>query len=245
MVKVFWNDESGAVTVDWTVLTAAIVGLGVASVAAVRTGTGALGTSISNSLAGASVAALGRLGLGQLQLTQSLDFADGNTGGWSLNRTSYLEAIGHFLGPVARTDGTIMFASEIPAGATEARIEFDMHMFGTWDGTNPQYSGPERDGIMFSVNGHAISHEIFQATSGNNTARSTTVEIDGTTYALSMTRDRAASDYRGTGFSVDNSWKVSIEAKGDPGQMQLMLRNTANDATDEHFGIGNMQVSHN
>ena len=31
----FWSDETGAVTVDWVVLTAAIVGLGVAVLAAV------------------------------------------------------------------------------------------------------------------------------------------------------------------------------------------------------------------
>jgi hypothetical protein len=52
----FLTDESGAITVDWVVLTAATVGLGVASVAAVRTGTGALGTDIQLSLSNASVA---------------------------------------------------------------------------------------------------------------------------------------------------------------------------------------------
>ena len=34
LVKTFKNDESGAVTVDWVVLTAAIVGLGIAVLAA-------------------------------------------------------------------------------------------------------------------------------------------------------------------------------------------------------------------
>ncbi|MGL4311763.1 MAG: pilus assembly protein, partial [Paracoccaceae bacterium] len=33
LVKNFHNDESGAVTVDWVVLTAAIVGLGIAVMA--------------------------------------------------------------------------------------------------------------------------------------------------------------------------------------------------------------------
>lgn len=51
----FLNDESGAVTVEWTVLTAAIVGMGIASVAAVRTGTGSLGESINAALQGASI----------------------------------------------------------------------------------------------------------------------------------------------------------------------------------------------
>jgi hypothetical protein len=44
--------------VDWVVLTAATVGLGVASITAVRTGTGALGTDIQLSLSNASVAQL-------------------------------------------------------------------------------------------------------------------------------------------------------------------------------------------
>jgi hypothetical protein len=58
-IRFLW-DESGAVTVDWTVLTAAIVGLGVASAAAVRTGTTALGSDVEASLSNAAVANLGR-----------------------------------------------------------------------------------------------------------------------------------------------------------------------------------------
>lgn len=40
----FNNDESGAVTVDWVVLTAAIVGLGIAVLAAVSSGVSDLST---------------------------------------------------------------------------------------------------------------------------------------------------------------------------------------------------------
>lgn len=43
VMKSFLNDESGAVTVDWVVLTAAIVGLGIAVITTV--GRGALDTS--------------------------------------------------------------------------------------------------------------------------------------------------------------------------------------------------------
>jgi Flp pilus assembly pilin Flp len=38
LFKNFFADESGAVTVDWVVLTAAIVGLGIAVMASVSTG---------------------------------------------------------------------------------------------------------------------------------------------------------------------------------------------------------------
>lgn len=58
------RDDSGAVTVDWTVLAAAVVGLGLATVAAVRTGTGTLATDIDTALSGAAVVSLGTLGAG-------------------------------------------------------------------------------------------------------------------------------------------------------------------------------------
>ena len=49
-LKKFQNDESGAVTVDWVVLTAAIVGLGLAVIAAVRTASLGLATKISSAI---------------------------------------------------------------------------------------------------------------------------------------------------------------------------------------------------
>ena len=50
ITKRFKDDEDGAVTVDWVVLTAAIVGLGVAVIASVRTATTSLGTKISSAV---------------------------------------------------------------------------------------------------------------------------------------------------------------------------------------------------
>ena len=55
LVKDFARDESGAVTVDWVVLTAAIVGLGIAVIAAVSTGVNTLGNRISAAVASQTV----------------------------------------------------------------------------------------------------------------------------------------------------------------------------------------------
>ena len=49
-IKTFLNDESGAVTVDWVVLTAALVGLGIAAMGVVRGGVAGLTGDISNAL---------------------------------------------------------------------------------------------------------------------------------------------------------------------------------------------------
>jgi hypothetical protein len=55
IIKKFHAEDEGAVTVDWVVLTAAVVGLGIAALAAVRGGTGSLTTKISAQLASQSI----------------------------------------------------------------------------------------------------------------------------------------------------------------------------------------------
>jgi Flp pilus assembly pilin Flp len=65
MIKFFKNfskDEDGAVTVDWVVLTAAVVGLGIAGVSTVNTGIGNLATTIEADLSDATMTGLGTLG---------------------------------------------------------------------------------------------------------------------------------------------------------------------------------------
>lgn len=56
LVNNFARDEDGAVTVDWVVLTAAIVGLGIAVLASVGGSTAELATTISSNLAAQSIA---------------------------------------------------------------------------------------------------------------------------------------------------------------------------------------------
>lgn len=57
-VTSFAASETGAVNVDWTVLAGAVVGLGIAAVAAVRMGSVDLGEDIRASLQGATVGAM-------------------------------------------------------------------------------------------------------------------------------------------------------------------------------------------
>ena len=54
-IENFARDEDGAVTVDWVVLTAAIVGLGIAVMNEVGTATNDLATKIETELDGTSV----------------------------------------------------------------------------------------------------------------------------------------------------------------------------------------------
>lgn len=51
LIKNFAKDEAGAVSIDWVVLTAAIVAMGVAAGSAVRTEVSTLSTGIATSAA--------------------------------------------------------------------------------------------------------------------------------------------------------------------------------------------------
>ncbi|WP_371169841.1 Flp family type IVb pilin [Aliiroseovarius sp. 2305UL8-7] len=55
LIKTFKADEDGAVTVDWVVLTAAIVGLGIAVLTSVSGGTTSLANKISSELGDMSI----------------------------------------------------------------------------------------------------------------------------------------------------------------------------------------------
>ncbi|NNJ67775.1 MAG: hypothetical protein HKP54_07020 [Boseongicola sp.] len=59
LFNAFLKDESGAVTVDWVVLTAAIVGLGIAVLTSVGNGTTTLADTVSGELAGTAILTFG------------------------------------------------------------------------------------------------------------------------------------------------------------------------------------------
>ncbi|MEO3415531.1 hypothetical protein AAFO92_12815 [Roseovarius sp. CAU 1744] len=54
-IRSFLKNEDGAVTVDWVVLTAAIVGLSVAGVASITNGINTVGTNVESALANTTV----------------------------------------------------------------------------------------------------------------------------------------------------------------------------------------------
>ena len=54
-IKNFRKDEDGAVTVDWVVLTAAVVALAAAGYTQIETGTTALSGTVNTALSGATV----------------------------------------------------------------------------------------------------------------------------------------------------------------------------------------------
>jgi len=56
LIKTFRRDEDGAVTVDWVVLTAAIVGLGIVVLGSVTSGVTNLSSDIQDNLTNQTIA---------------------------------------------------------------------------------------------------------------------------------------------------------------------------------------------
>ncbi len=54
-IKTFAADEDGAVTVDWVVLTAAVVGLGLAVMTVVKPGVNSVSQKINSSLSSTTI----------------------------------------------------------------------------------------------------------------------------------------------------------------------------------------------
>ena len=55
IIRKFWNDESGAVTVDWVVMTALVVGLATAAIVSIEGSMGSAGAAVGTSLSTRSV----------------------------------------------------------------------------------------------------------------------------------------------------------------------------------------------
>ncbi|MCU4651667.1 hypothetical protein N8I71_02430 [Roseibacterium sp. SDUM158016] len=126
MRETFWKDEAGAVAVDWTVLTGAIVGLGIATTTLVSSGTGSLSRDIANALSGMMGAA------------EALLYATGfetGSAGWLNGIVTDGSDFGPILGPFAGAGGAIGVEStfEIPEGTEVASFTFDMLAIDSWD----------------------------------------------------------------------------------------------------------------
>jgi hypothetical protein len=254
----FWSNESGAVTVDWTVLTAAIVGLGVASAAAVRTGTSNLGGEIEASLSGAGVADLTWAFARDLV---SQNFADGDFSGWSVARHQVFGAWGDMLGPFGNEtlNNPLTYDVKLPSGMKDALVSFDLIIADSWDGNSNEvrnangWTNALGDSMRFIVDGQVITTEHFLGGGSSTTYlqdRQGTVTIGESTFNLSMTLKDRPAHVGGAGWQ-DQRWSVTLEAIDAPADFQIGFSATVNQSTiqngnttvhDESFGIQNFSV---
>jgi len=126
MLATFCQSEDGAITVDWTVLTGTLVGLGLAAAAVVANGVSSLSTDISDVLGGVMEEA-----------AEALYFSGFDLGapGWINGVVSNDSGFGSLLGPYGGTNGeqAVHSAFDIPDGTNVASFTFDMVAIDSWD----------------------------------------------------------------------------------------------------------------
>ncbi|MFN4057969.1 MAG: Flp family type IVb pilin [Roseinatronobacter sp.] len=258
MIKRFFSEEDGAVTVDWTVLTAAIVGLGLTSAAAVRTGTGSLADNVRAALTGATIDTWA-----MVSPIVSQNFANGDFSGWSTARAQVFGAWGNMLGPFGNEtqNNPLTYSVNLPAGMSDALVTFDLIIADSWDGvagpSNP-WTSALGDSMRLMVDGQIISteHFVFRENhpgyvNGMWQERTATATVGGSTFNLTMTpKDQPTTNVGGAGW-VDQRWSVRLEAVDAPQNFQLGFSATSNQSTiqnanttvhDESFGIQNFNI---
>lgn len=138
ILKRFQSDDSGAVTVDWVVLTAAIVGLGIAVTASTGSGAATLGDKISQAL-------------GALDVTQF------GAGSEAFAATHYFD-LGLALSPDNQTEAwrqaRMAVQEDAPAGYNYDP-EFDETRYVDAETGMPVYESD--DGQSYSIGGEIVS----------------------------------------------------------------------------------------
>ncbi|MEM8824098.1 MAG: hypothetical protein AAGF30_10850 [Pseudomonadota bacterium] len=144
----FLRSEGGAVTVDWVVLTAALVGLGLATMSVVRNGIADLSSDVDSELRGMEIQTV----FARLRNLAEMDFSDG-AGDWFGGTVTNLPGFGDVL----QLSGgeTAELSVDVPDGAGSATISFDMIAADDLNG----------DPATIFVNGQAVS--IYTDDHGN------------------------------------------------------------------------------
>ncbi|MEM9319194.1 MAG: hypothetical protein AAGA70_09330 [Pseudomonadota bacterium] len=218
----FLAEDTGAVTVDWVVLTSAVVGLGIATLGVVSAGVGSSSNAIADELAGTSIQAA----FSRAMSLFSNGFENGR-GGFAGGQVVNAPGFGNIL-QLGQNDVATL-SVDVPDGASSATIQFDLIGADDFDG----------DSATVYVNGQPVS--IYTDDNGNVTA--TDISGNGVTVAV----DQQYTDYNGGGRSLGDSratYTITVDNPGSNVTFGVGSDNTA-DAGNEYFALDDVRVSSN
>ena len=225
MSVTFLSDESGAVTVDWVVLTAALAGLSIAAANQLSGGIASLSGRLDGELGTSSISARP-----STQVLASMSFTDADTEHWTGGEViSPLDGLGEML--VLGAGETTTFAFDFPDDRDKAIMSFDL------------IGGDSLDSEVatLKINGQTVT---LATGKGNGTMSFSSPELDGITIKTSV-----VSQGSNLGGSANTGWKESITTVtitvDTPGEtLTFAMQSGANQAiSDEFFALDNFNLS--
>jgi hypothetical protein len=225
----FMRDESGAVATDWVVISAGVVGLGIAAFATVSSGAENLSLDIQALLANTAV------GLsGAMEQVAWFDFTGGLAPGWTGGQVMDMGGVLGELMVLGPGQGT-GFLLEVPANAGQASMTFDLIAGDSLD-NGGQWGN---DTATMMLNGVPVA---IAANSHNNAITVEIPQVDGTTVEALVTVN---SQHMGGSNTWDESVaNVSVDVMDPSSDIQFEMVSNANQGiNDEFWGIDNFDAS--
>lgn len=225
----FFADERGAVTIDFAVVTAAIAGLGVATLGAVSAGVSDLSGGISSFL---SSDAWNMYNNGMIDLG-SFDFTNGDSLGWVGGAVMDMGGeLGELL--VLGPSEAASFLVDVPEGADQAVMQFDLIGGDSLD--NSAKWGT--DNALISLNGVNIASVL--STGGSMTFD--IMQTDGTT--VDATVSVAEQSLGGKTYWGDSVAAVTVTVDQPSAPINFQVQSNANQSIgDEFWGVDNFSAS--
>lgn len=218
----FLTSESGAVAVDWVVLTGALVGLGLAASLVVSAGVENVSEETAEEMGGIQI----RTRFAALTDLFSTDFSNGASG-WLGGNVVSLTGFGDVLqlGPGEQAEMSI----NIPPGATSATLSFDLIGGDDLDGEpatimvngqpvsvyrddhgNITVSGNDVSGISVDVQQQYTNSPVGAGTHGHDSMATYTITVDNPGTSVTLGVHSGANAHTGDEFyAVDNVSVVS------------------------------------
>lgn len=225
LIKRFASDDSGAVAVDWVVLTGGTVGLGLAVMATTSGGLENLSGDISHALSGMHVI---------VTELASHTFSGGDAAGWIGGRVMDMGGqMGELL--VLGPGESAAFRLDVPSGSSEATMVFDLVAGDSLDASARW--GTDTATVM--INGVAVA--IATSERGSNLTFEIP-QIDGTLVEATVTV--SPTNYGGSSRWQDTVAEVTVTVDQPSGPIDIQMVSGANQGiSDEFWGVDNFEAT--
>ncbi len=234
LLEKYWVGEDGAVTTDWIVLSASVVGGGLAVMSMVSTGVEDLAVDTSLALTSQTV---GQRFVAPV-VTQSFD---NGTAGWTGTTANSVTGFGNILGPIQGVRGgmeSVMQTFAIPEGSRRATFTFDLLSMDSLDGGLVDRGWGAGEGPVLYIDGV----EVARARSTGGELHWTMQEVEDVT--IESTEQRSGENIGGPAANMQgwydgiNTVEITVDDPDEEIRIGIGL-NADQPIRDESIGIDN------